>query len=133
MSKQNYLRALLVACGLLLVWGGSLPAAEEPAKVAGTWDMTIQGRQRSFQVTLTLLQDGSTIKGSTKGERGESPLEGTVTGNRLNFTVKRDTPNGPFTIEYTGTLEGDSLKGTFHSERFDGEWSAKRAAESGAK
>ena len=133
MIMKSYTRALVLACGLLLVLGGSLMAADEPAKVAGTWNMTIQGRQRTFDVTLTLTQDGSTIKGSTKGERGESPLEGTVNGNKITFTVTRETDNGTFKIEYTGTLEGDTLKGTSHSERFDGEWSAKRAPATSTK
>ena len=62
-----------------------------------------------------------------KGQRGEAPLEGSVTGNNITFTVKRETPNGTFTVEYSGTVEGDSMKGKSHSERFDGTWSAKRA------
>jgi hypothetical protein len=30
-------------------------------------------------------------------------------------------------MEYAGTVDGDSIKGTIHSERFDREWTAKRA------
>lgn len=128
MNRERTFSALALACGMMLVWSGMAIAADEPAKVAGTWEMTSQGRRGTRTQTLTIQQDGSTIKGSVKGERGEAPLEGSVTGNKISFTITRETPNGSFTIEYTGTVDGDSLKGTSHSERFDGEWSAKRSS-----
>jgi len=133
MNRRSSLLALALGCGILLIWGGTAIAADEPAKVAGTWEMTVQGRRGTRTQTLTIQQDGSSIKGTVKGERGEAPLEGSVAGSKINFTIKRETPNGSFTIEYTGTVDGDSIKGTSHSERFDGEWSAKRASGSAEK
>jgi len=127
MKRNTYLFAFALACGVLLMWGGRVIAAEEPAKVAGTWEMTSESPRGTRTQTLTIQQDGSTIKGTLKGQRGESPLEGSITGNKISFTVKRETPNGTFTLEYSGTIDGDSMKGKVHSERFDGEWTAKRA------
>ncbi len=126
MKRNAYLVALAFACGLLLTYGGRIAAADEPAKVAGTWEMSSEGPRGTFTQTLKIEQDGSTIKGTLTGRRGESPLEGSVTDNKISFTVKRDTPGGTFTMEYAGTVDGDSMKGTVHSERFDGEWTAKR-------
>jgi hypothetical protein len=128
MKRMMYSAALVLACGVLLIWGGKLMAAEEPAKVAGAWEMTSEGPRGAMTQTLKIQQDGSTIKGTLTGRRGESPLEGSVTGNKISFTVKRETPNGTFTIEYSGTVAGDTMKGKSHSERFDGEWTAKRAS-----
>jgi hypothetical protein len=128
MRRKVYFLASALACGLLLTLSSMAIAADEPAKVAGTWEMTSQSPRGSRTQTMTVTQDGATIKGTIKGQRGESPLEGIVTGNKLSFTVKRDTPNGTFTIEYTGTVDGDSMTGKSHSERFDGEWTAKRAS-----
>ena len=130
--KTNFLTFAL-ACGVLLTWGGRVIAADEPAKVAGTWEMTFEGPRGTRTQTLTIQQDGSTIKGTVEGWRGPAPLEGSVTGNKISFTVKRDTPNGTLTLEYSGTVDGDSMKGTVHSERFDGEWTAKRASTTGEK
>ena len=91
----------------------SLPAvAEDAAKVGGTWEMTSQGRQGPQTSTLTIEQTGNKIKGTLKGARGEAPLEGTVDGSKVNFTIERDTPNGKFTANYAGTVDGDSIKGT---------------------
>ena len=127
MNRKRAFWALALACGVFLAWIGTAIAADEPVKVAGTWEMTSQSRRGTRTQTLTLEQDGGTIKGMVKGERGEAPLTGSVTGNKINFTITRETPNGSFTIEYTGTIDGDSIKGTSHSERFDGEWTAKRS------
>ena len=76
--------------------------------------------------TLTIKQDGGTIKGTLTGPRGEAPFEGTVAGNKISFTIKRETPNGTFTLEYSATVNGDSMEGTVHSERFDRKFTAKR-------
>jgi len=129
MKRRTCLLALALAGGVLLLWGGVVMAQEEPAKVAGAWEMSSEGPRGTMTQTLTIQQDGGTIKGTLKGQRGESPIEGSVTGNKVNFTVKHETPRGTFTTEYTGTVDGDSMMGTSHSERFDGKWTAKRAPE----
>lgn len=134
MRKWTYSLLFAVGCGLLLMCAGQVLTADEPAKVGGTWEMTSEGRRGTMTQTLTIQQDGSTIKGTLKGERGEAQFEGgSVTGNKISFTVKRETPNGTFTIEYTGTVTGDSIEGTSHSERFDGKWTAKRTGSASEK
>ena len=133
MKRSNYFLVFALACGVLLMWGGRLMAADEPAKVAGTWEMTSESPRGTMTQTLTIQQDGGTIKGTLEGRRGPAPLEGSVTGNKISFTVKRETPNGTFTLEYTGTVDGDSMKGNVHSERFDTEWTAKRTSGSSQK
>ena len=133
MKRKVCFLAFGLVCGVWLMWGGRAMAADEPAKVAGTWEMTFEGPRGTRTQTLTIQQDGSAIKGTAKGQRGEAPLEGSVTGNNIKFTITRETPNGTFTLEYSGTVEGDSMKGTVHSERFDGEWTAKRVNAAGEK
>lgn len=101
-------------------------SADEPAKVAGTWEMTSEGPQGPITQTLTFTQDGTKVKGTLKGPRGETPFEGSVTGNKLSFTIKRETPNGEITIEYTATVDGDAMKGTLTTPRGTRDWTAKR-------
>ncbi|MGA3167444.1 MAG: hypothetical protein ABSF14_15180 [Terriglobia bacterium] len=128
MKRITYSLALAFACGALLAWAGNVLAADEPVKVAGTWEMTSEGRNGPMTQTLTIQQDGSTIKGTLTGRRGEAPLEGSVTGNKVSFTVKRQTQSGDtMVMEYTATADGDSIKGKVHSEQFgDREFTAKR-------
>jgi hypothetical protein len=133
MKKSTYSLLFALGCSLLLIYAGKVLAADEPAKVGGVWEMTSDTPRGTMVRTLTIQQDGGTIKGTLKGERGESQFEGTVTGNKISFTVKRETPNGTFTIEYSGTVDGDSMQGTAHSERFDSKWTAKRKSSSSEK
>ncbi|MGD0696987.1 MAG: hypothetical protein ABSB82_19385 [Terriglobia bacterium] len=133
MTKHKVLFALALAFSILLLGGAMANAADEPAKVGGSWEMTAENPRGTMTQTLTIQQDGTTIKGTLKGQRGETPFEGSIAGNKISFTVKRETPNGTFTIEYSGTVTGDSMSGTSHSERFDGKWTAKRSDASGAK
>lgn len=120
--------AAALACGLLMAFGGRLAAADEPAQVGGTWQLSVETPRGTMEQTLTLEQDGAALKGTVSGPRGEAPVEGKVDGNKVSFTVKRETPNGTFTLEYTGVADGDSMSGTVHSPRFDNKWTAKRGA-----
>lgn len=115
-----------VICALALA--GVAVKAADPAKVAGAWEMTSQGRQGPQTSNITFEQDGGKIKGSIKGARGETPFEGTVDGNKITFTVKRQTQNGEITITYNGAVDGDNIKGTMSMGQGEPrEWSAKRS------
>ncbi len=118
---------LAVLCGLVLCLAVAAAAQDKDANVAGTWEMSMQGPRGTMTQTLTLEQTGKDLKGTLKGMRGESPVEGTVDGNKINFTVKRQTPNGERTIPYTGTVDGDNIKGTVKFGENDVEWTAKRS------
>ena len=111
---------------LFLIWAGSMLAADQAVNVAGNWELTREGRNGTVTEALTVVQDGSKISGTLKGQRGEVKFEGTVAGNKINFTVKRETDNGTFTMEYSATVDGDSMKGTLHTDMFDRDFTGKR-------
>jgi hypothetical protein len=126
MNRRTRLLVFALTCATLLLQSSAITAADEAAKVTGSWEMSVETPRGPMTQTLTLQQEGSTLKGTLKGQRGEAPVTGSVTGNKISFTVTRETPNGSFTMEYSGTVDGDSMTGTSHSERFDGKWTAKR-------
>jgi hypothetical protein len=117
-------RKLLAAClvaGLLLACGLPL-AADDPAKVAGTWKVSVSGGAGSAEQTIILKQDGNKITGTFKGPRQSGPLEGTVDGNNISFHVATRVP-----LDYKGTVDGDSMKGTMTGNGKTGDWTATRA------
>lgn len=118
----------LCSAALFFVLLGVATQAQAPAKVAGTWMMSNQGRNGVVMNTLTLTQDGGTLKGSMKAENGtETPLDsGTVSGNDVTFTVTRQGRNGEVKVEYKGTVSGDAMKGTFQAGQNTVDWTAKR-------
>ena len=128
MKRIVYSLMFVFAFGIQQMWAGNALAADDNAKVAGTWDMSSEGPNGTMTSTLTFEQDGGTIKGTITGRRGPSPLEGTIAGNKLTFSVKRQTQDGDtMVIQYTATVAGDSLTGKVHSERFgDRDFTANR-------
>jgi hypothetical protein len=131
---KNAVRMLGLVCAVMMLAG--LVVAQEPAKVAGKWEMSYtmapppgkEGEPRTITQTLNFEQDGENLKGTIVSQRGEAPFTGTIKGKDLKFTVTRETPRGTMTTEYTGKVDGDAIKGTFTG--FGGatiEWTAKRA------
>ena len=97
--------------------------------VSGTWEMTSQGRQGERTSEITIVQDGENIKVTMPGFRGGDPMvaEGTIKGNAIEWSVTRESPQGEFTITYTGTVEGDSMSGQADfAGRRTSDWSAKK-------
>jgi hypothetical protein len=121
---------MVALCGVMLfvlVFG--MVARAQDAKVAGTWTMTNQGRNGVVTTTLTLTQSGATLAGSMKGETGpEIKLDsGTVSGKDITFSVTRQGRNGDVKVEYKGTVDGDTMKGTFMQGQNSVDWTAKRS------
>jgi hypothetical protein len=118
----------LATVALVAALATAVHAADDtPANVAGTWQMTIN--DGAFNATLTLTQDGGTIKGTQKSDFGDSAIAGTVKGNAIHFTVNVDSPNGAFTVTHDGTVSGDTMKGTFQmadGSGNSGDWTATR-------
>ena len=118
-------KVLGVILGMMMAM--SLAAmADDAAKVSGTWEISMEGRNGTMTQTLTIEQTGEKFKGTLKGARGETPVEGTVEGNTISFTVERETPRGKFTQNYTGTVDGDSIKGTVKMGENERDWTAKK-------
>jgi hypothetical protein len=123
-------RIIAVCSAVLVVLAlGVMAQAQAPAKVAGAWVMSFQGRGGTVMSTLTLTQDGGALKGSMKAADGtETQLDsGTVSGNDITFSVTRTGRDGnPQKIEYKGTVAGDAITGTFQRGQNSVDWTAKR-------
>ncbi len=106
---------------LILISGAAL-ASDTTANVAGTWTVTVSGGAMTANQTLTIQQDGAKITGTFKGPRQSGTLDGTVAGNKVAFHVEARIP-----LDYTGTADGDTMKGTFSGGGRTGDWTATRA------
>jgi hypothetical protein len=79
--------------------------------VDGNWNLTMTTPMGERQATLTLQSSGSTLTG-TQGADGNSGeiFDGTVNGNNVSWKVSITNPM-PLTLEFTGTVSGDSMSG----------------------
>jgi len=104
---------ILVACAA---------AAADTANVAGTWNFKVTGDSGNADQTIVIKQDGTKITGTFKGPRQSGTIDGAVDGNNIKFHVTARAG-----IDYTGTVDGDTMKGTLAARGKTGDWTATRA------
>jgi len=112
MNKAVKFAAITAALLLAASVAAILSFAADTAKIAGEWNLTIESPNGPATPTATIKQDGEKLTGTYKGRFGESPLQGTIKENAFKFTTDITTPNGAIAVEYSGTIDGDTMKGT---------------------
>lgn len=119
-------KTLLVSFAILALV--TLHLSAWTADVSGTWEMTMTSPRGERTSEITIEQDGENIKVTMPGFRGGDPMvaEGTVKGDKIEWSVTRETPQGEFTMTYTGTVAGDTMSGTADFGRGSMDWTAKK-------
>jgi hypothetical protein len=108
--KLPSLRSLLAAVAAVCL----LTAAAQAADPTGTWTWSQPGRDGTpRKSTLTLaLKDGA-LTGSISGRGGEIAIgDASFKDPAIAFTVTRQMGDNTMTIKYSGTLDGDTIKGS---------------------
>ncbi len=115
-----------LAFGILLV--ASLSLMVLAADISGAWEITIQSSQGEMAFDMSIEQDGENITVTMEGFQGEEMVgEGTFKDNKAEWSVTFSTPNGDFTVNYSGTLEDDILSGEAEMGDYGSmEWTAKK-------
>ena len=120
-------RMLLAASAAALMLTTSAFAAD--ANVTGEWDLTVETQAGSGTPHFSLKQDGNKISGTYKGMLGESPVTGSVKGNDVTISFQVNAQGTDLAVSYTGTVDGDSMKGTVKlGELGEGTFTGKKAS-----
>ena len=97
------------------------------ADVSGTWDLEIETPEGTGKPVVILTQDGNRVSGTYRGRMGEAPLEGNLSGESIQFSVKLRFRDQPVTVSYSGTVRGNEMSGSVRfGESGDGKWKARR-------
>jgi hypothetical protein len=92
------------------------PDADQPANVAGNWQIQWEARLGTEHATVRFQQDGSKLTGVLHGQLtsqlGSPTVSGKVQGKKVSFTFEF-TGKYPFTLTFTGPAEGDTMGGKF--------------------
>jgi hypothetical protein len=116
---------LFVPALVLLLCAPALAAAQ--TDLSGDWVLTITSPQGPRDLSAKLKQDGEKLTGTVVTPRGETALEGTITGAAVKIAWKAEVQGQPFPITLTGKLEDGALKGKADfGGMAEGDWSAKR-------
>lgn len=114
---------ILSLCVLLIT--GVAMAGSIDGKWVSERKMERDGQAFVIVQTFDLKSEGSKLTGKMSMQFGDmepremSIQDGKIDGNKFSFSVTMSTPNGDFKSVYTGSVEGDTLKGT--SEREGGQ------------
>lgn len=125
-------RLIAVAGAMMLSMFFTLvPAASaaDTAKVGGEWSITVESPNGTGTPSVVFKQDGEALSGTYKGRFGEAPLKGAVKGNDIKFSVTISPQGQDLVIEYSGTVDGDTMKGKAKfGEYGEGNFTGKRKA-----
>jgi hypothetical protein len=103
--------------------------------IVGEWQMTVNVPAREVVDKLIITKnDDGTLTGKWLGQRGEGTISDLkFDAGKLTFTRTIKFGDREMTSTFSGTVEGDTIKGTFSSERGDREANATRAGASKPK
>jgi hypothetical protein len=87
-------------------------AAAYAADVSGTWKLSVESPRGVRESTLKLTQAGEELTGTLTGQRGDTPVKGTLKGKDLALSYTVDMQGNQMTVKYTGTVEGNTMNGT---------------------
>lgn len=90
------------------------PTDPPAADLSGRWLLTIPTPQRTREVTADLeMEEDGTLRGTLTSEQGESTIDsGWVSGDRFRFTAISSLGGRRVEVTYTGTIEGEEIRGT---------------------
>ena len=127
---------MIRALALASVFVGSLvlASAVQAEDPTGTWKWSTTFNNQTRESTLKLKLEDGKLTGAMVG-RGdqETPIEdGKFEDGKVSFSITRTRGERKFTAKYSGTVTGDTIKGTIEMPGRDGqtrsrEWEAKKA------
>ena len=102
--------------------------AADPSPL-GKWnlDQSIAGNQGSM--VCTFEQGESGLAGRCESPQLKSAVTGKIDGKTITWTLKSEYQGSPLTLSYSGTFDGEKIKGTVTVPEYsvDGEFAASRA------
>jgi hypothetical protein len=90
---------------------GDKPAAK--TDLTGKWAFTVTTDLGTGTPTVTFKQQGDSVTGHYSSQTlGEVDFKGTIKDQKLSFTFRTDVQGNAVAVTYSGTVDGDAIKGT---------------------
>jgi hypothetical protein len=111
----------------LLMLSQALPALAGDG-VAGKWTATIENPRGTNEVTMEFTGSDEELKGTWSDRRGSSDLADVkFADGKLTFVRNLEFNGNAVTINYSATIDGDTMNVTMSTPRGEREFTAKRA------
>ena len=86
--------------------------------VDGKWEITINSPLGAQKAKLEFAADGNSLTGTQHAQGVSQPLaNGKVEGNKVSWSANITSPM-PMTLEFSGNVEGDAIKGSVKAGSF---------------
>ena len=103
--------------------------AAQTVDVTGKWDVTFNTQQGQLPAALTIAKEADKLTGTLSSQQGDVPVSAEVKDKGVTIYAAIQTNNGSLNIVMTGTVDGDSMRGSVDfGGRGTADWSAKRTA-----
>jgi hypothetical protein len=120
------MRRMVVAAIALVVLVAAVPA-QDKVDLTGTWLLQVETGAGGGSPTFTFKQTGDKLEGTYEGTFGKADVTGAVSGNEAKWSFTADAQGTQLNIEYTGTVDKDTMKGTVTlGELGEGTFTGKR-------
>lgn len=118
-----------LASALVLAFALVGLVSAQAVDVTGKWDVSFHTQQGTLPAAMSINKDGEKLTGMLSSQQGDVPLSAEVKDKGVTIYATVQTNNGALQIVMTGTVDGDSMKGTVDfGGRGSAEWGATRAA-----
>jgi hypothetical protein len=119
----------------LLAAAAAVAPAAEDVGLSGKWEIQRSAAGTESRQDCVITQKESALTGTCRDERGTVQMSGKVDGKHVTWSYKGESPGGPLTVVYNGTIvspENDSpekITGKVLAVEFsiEGEFTATRA------
>ena len=115
----------------LLVASAALASAADDSSLTGKWQIQRSAAGNESQQDCTFTQKNSDLTGTCdSADRPTVQISGKVDGKAVTWTYKGESPGGPVTVVYTGTVESaNKVTGKVTAVEFsiEGDFTATRA------
>jgi len=115
-------KSLAALCAGVVMFAVTALAASIDGKWVSERKMERDGQSFTITSKMNLKAEGSKLTGTVQTSFGDNDgpsadvKDGKIEGNKFSFTTTMSTPNGDFKMLWSGTMEGDTLKGTTERE-----------------
>jgi hypothetical protein len=116
------MKLFLTACLALALFAGLAVAAGIDGKWVSERKMERDGQSFTITQTFDLKSEGNKLTGKLDMQFGDQEprsveiQDGKIDGEKFSFNTVMTTPNGEMKIAYSGSVEGDTLKGASQRE-----------------
>lgn len=88
------------------------------AAIDGDWNITVNSPMGKQESKMSLQANGSELTGTASAQGQSQPISnGKIDGDNVSWSASITTPF-PMTLEFSGTLSGDSMSGNVKAGAF---------------